>query len=268
MNFRIAVVQFRITHLQPATNFHRIEAFIIKAKKRRADVIIFPEDCITGSIFGDRSKLDTKHSNRESFRSLAKKYSIDIITGSSMEGTTNVNFNTSYYINSRGEVLGTYQKNHLYPSEKAFLSAGTEAPVFDTFYGKAGIVICWDMLFSEIFERMRAQGVQIVYCPSYWYQEIAESMPQRDPKSEEHLLDALCLTRAVETNAVLAYCNAAGVMRNPNGSIDTLIGHSQIVMPGATTIKRLSHHRETMFVQTIDPSSLKTSATIYKESEN
>lgn len=267
MNVRIAVVQLRITHLEPATNFRRIESFVVKAKKQRANVIIFPEDCITGSVFGDRSKLDTSHTNRETFRSLAKKYSIDIVTGSSMEGTAKGNFNTSYYIDSRGEVLGTYQKNHLYPSEQAFLSAGTEAPVFDTFYGKAGIVICWDMLFPEIFERMKAQGVQIVYCPSYWYREIAEAIPNRDPKSEEHLLDALCLTRAVETNAALIYCNAAGVMKNPNGSIDTLIGHSQIVMPGIGVVRRPSHHREVMFIETIDLTSLTVSGKVYQNSD-
>ena len=268
MIFRIAVVQFRITHLEPTTNFHRIERFIVKAKKKGADVIVFPEDCITGSIFGDRSKLDTNHHNRATFRSLAKKYSIDIVTGSSMVGSEEGNFNTSYYIDSQGNVLGTYRKNHLYPSERAFLSPGAEVPVFDTAFGKAGIVICWDMLFPEIFERMRHQGVQIIYSPSYWYQEIAESIPNRDPKSEEHLLDALCLTRAVETNAALIYCNAAGVMKNPNGSIDTLIGHSQIVMPGITTVKRLSHRRETMFIQTIDLSSLEASKTVYEQGGN
>lgn len=263
MIFRIAVVQFRITHLNPNTNFHRIEKFIAKAKKQKADVIVFPEDCITGSIFGDRSKLDANHHNRETFRSLAKKYSIDILTGSSMEETNKGNFNTGYYINFQGNVLGTYRKNHLYPSERAFLSPGTDVPVFDTAYGKAGIVICWDMLFPEIFARMRNQGVQIIYCPSYWYQEIAESIPNRDPKSEEHLLDALCLTRAVETNAALVYCNAAGVMKNPNGSIDTLIGHSQIAIPGIGATKRLLHRRETMFVHSLDIASLAASETVY-----
>lgn len=268
MMFRIAVVQFCITHLEPAINFRRIESFIVKAKKKNVNVIIFPEDCITGSIFGDRSKLDTNQTNRETFRLLAKKYSIDIVTGSSMEGTTNGNFNTSYYVDSQGNVLGTYRKNHLYPSERSFLSPGTDAPVFDTFYGKAGIVICWDMLFPEIFERMKDQGVQIIYCPSYWYQEIAESIPNRNPKSEEYLLDALCLTRAVETNAALIYCNAAGVMKNPNGSIDTLIGHSQIALPGMGTVKRMNHHREALFIHTLDLASLEMSKITYEKEKS
>jgi predicted amidohydrolase len=264
MNVRIAIVQFAITHLDRDKNFARIEEFLNRAVEQQAQVVVFPEDCITGSIFGDRTKLDITHANREMFRALAKTYQIDIVTGSSMEGTPDGNFNTSYYINREGEVLGTYCKNHLYPSEHAFLSAGTEALVFETAYGKAGIVICWDMLFPEIFQRLKAQGVEIIYCPSYWYREIAAPMVSYNPESEEQLLDALCLTRSVETNAALVYCNAAGIMKNPNGSVDTLIGHSQAVMPVFGPIARQTDHRETLLIADINLDLLKTSAEIYK----
>lgn len=264
MKLRIAVAQFKITHLDREKNFSRIESFVAHAAQKKARIIVFPEDCITGSIFGDLSKLDTANANRDSFRVLAKKYSIDIVTGSSMEGTPEGNFNTSYYIDAKGEVLGVYRKNHLYPSENSFLKPGTEAPVFDTTYGKAGIVICWDMLFPEIFERMRKQGVQIIYCPSYWYKEIAESMAQYNKNSEEQLLDALCLTRAVETNAALVYCNAAGNAEYKNGSKDTLIGNSQVVMPVLGAIKRLDNNKEAMFVVEIDLNLLNSSQKIYR----
>ena len=262
---RIAVVQFHIAHLDTETNFKHIEEFIQRAKADSADVIVFPEDCITASIFGDLSKLDSDRSVRDRFRSLAKQYAIDIVTGSVMEKTNEGNFNTSYYINSNGDVLGTYRKNHLYPSEYRFLGPGTEAPVFQTRFGRAGIVICWDMLFPEIFERMKKQDVQIIYCPSYWYREIAEPMTGHNPRSEEQLLDALCLARAVEANAALVYCNAAGVMTFPNDSTDTLIGHSQIVMPVLGTMERIEHNKETMFTRTIDLALLDESAKIYRD---
>ena len=265
MQIRIAIVQFKITHLDRQQNFQRIEGFIKNAVDRQANVIVFPEDCITGSIFGDLTRLDTRHANREAFREIARKYSIDVVTGSSMEGTPEGNFNTSYYINSKGEVLGTYYKNHLYPSEYSFLKPGTNVPVFETAYGKAGIVICWDMLFPEIFERMRKQGVEIIYCPSYWYREIAESMTEYNPESEEQLLDALCLARSVETNAALVYCNAAGVMKNPNGTVDTLIGHSQAVMPVLGRIRHQTHNNESVVITDLYLDLLKKSADIYKD---
>lgn len=260
---RIAVVQFAIAHLDRATNFARIERFIASAKQQHADVVVFPEDCITSSIFGDLSQLDTNKTVRDTFRALAKKYAVDIVTGSCMEGSVDGNFNTSYYIDADGNVLCEYRKNHLYPSEHAFLTPGTDAPVFTTKFGKAGIVICWDMLFPEIFARMQAQGAEIIFCPSYWYREIGDGMTKRDPKSEETLLDALCLTRAVETNAVLVYCNAAGIATFPNGSTDTLIGHSQVVMPGLGAISRLDHNDEAILIADVDVSLLAASWQTY-----
>lgn len=263
MSIRIAIVQFQITHLEREKNFQRIEQFMKQASHGGANIVVFPEDCITGSIFGDLSKLDRNQSNKNRFQTLAKKYQIDVVTGSSMEGTDEGNFNTSYYINAQGEALGIYRKNHLYPSEYSFLSPGTEAPVFETAYGKVGIVICWDMLFPEIFQRLKTQGVQIIFCPSYWYQEIADPMTYLNPYSESQLLDALCLTRAVEANAALIYCNAAGVMVNPNGTVDNLIGHSQAVMPALGPIQRDAGNRETMMIVELNLELLTKSAEIY-----
>lgn len=263
MPVHIALVQFRITHLDQKRNFERIEGFVKRAAEQGANVVVFPEDCITGSIFGDLSKLDTTGATRTAFQQLAKTYHIDIVTGSCMEGTPEGNFNTSYYIDSRGNVRGTYRKNHLYPSENAFLKPGTEAPVFETDYGKAGIVICWDMLFPEIFQRMKAQGVQIIYCPSYWYREIAKSMASYNPFSEEQQMDALCVVRALEANCALVYVNAAGVQTYNNGTCDTLIGHSQVTMPVLGTVQKASSNEEAFFLQEIDLSLLSMSQKIY-----
>lgn len=271
MKLTIAVIQFEIAQNDPEKNWERIEKFIVHSTAQKAEVVIFPEDCITGSIFGDESKLDKDQSTLKRWQELAIKHRVDIVTGSVMEqvdvetpgrpaGTGR--FNTSYYVDFKGEVLGEYRKNHLYHSE-TFLQAGTEAKVFDTQFGKAAIVICWDMLFPEIFERLKAQGVQIIYCPSYWYREIAGAMAKENARSEEQLLDALCLVRAVETNAVLIYCNAAGIAKYDNGSVDTLIGHSQIAMPVLDTVAELRHHHEKMFVHEIDLNNLKKSKKIY-----
>lgn len=262
MKLTISVIQFEIVQADPEKNWERIEKFIAHSVTQKADVVAFPEDCITGSIFGDITKLDTTQATLKRWQELAAKYRIDIVTGSVMEGTPEGNFNTSYYVDFKGEVLGQYRKNHLYHSE-TFLTPGTEAKVFDTQFGKASIVICWDMLFPEIFERLKSQGVQIIYCPSYWYREIAESMAHQNDRSEEQLIDALCLVRAVETNAAVIYCNAAGTEKHENGSVDTLIGHSQIVMPVLGTIQELRHHHEKMFVAEIDLNNLKKAKKIY-----
>lgn len=263
MNPSIAVIQYRILHLQVEENLKRIESAIACAKKKGANIAVLPEDCITSSIFGDLAKLDTTHHARDAFQVLAKKYSIDIVTGSVMEGSNKGNFNTSYYIDAAGTVLNTYHKNNLYISERKFLSPGSECSVFDTAFGKAAIVICWDMLSPNLFQNLKSQGVQLIYCPSFWFREIADTIPGRSRYSEEKLIDALCLTRSVETNAALIYCNAAGTTNYPNSTRDTCIGHSQIVMPGRGVIKKLNHNHQGMFIRTLDLSILDASKKIY-----
>lgn len=262
--FNIAIVQFSIVHLQPKTNIARIEQFIQKAKAQDSQVIIFPEDCMTSSIFGDLSYLERENIFLHQFQDLAQKYKIDIVTGSWMKETPTGAVSSSSYINSSGEVLGTYHKNHLYLSETKFLNPGTEVCVFDTAYGKAGIIICWDIMFPEIFERMKKLGVQIVYCPSYWFKEIAGEGLKYNPNCEEQHLDALCLARAVENNIVFVYANAAGVMTFPNGSTDTLVGHSQIAIPIAGAVAKMDNNEESMIVQKVDMSFLEIAGREYK----
>jgi predicted amidohydrolase len=265
MSFCVAVVQFQIVHLQPDLNFARIEDFVRQAADQGAQVVVFPEDCVTGSIFGDLSKLDRDGIARSFFQRLAKTYHVDIVTGSVMEGTAEGNFNTSYYIDASGTVLHRYEKNHLYPSEYRFLQPGTAVSVFDTAFGKAALVICWDLLFPTVFQQLRQQGVQIIYCPSYWYREIAHGVAHRDPLSEERLIDALCLSRAVEVNCAFVYANAAGLQTYADGSRDTLIGHSQIVLPIIGVAQRLEHHDEQMIFQDVDLSVLSDAARVYRD---
>lgn len=263
MKFRIAVVQFRVTHQSPQVNMRRITQFVKKAAQKKADVVVFPEDCIMGSIFGDLRLLDTTHEARDFFQSIAQKYAVDIVTGTRMERTSEGDHSVSYYIDKTGTILSRTAKHHLYPSECRFLDAGTEVKTFTTAYGKAAIVICWDMLFPALFQELKTQGVEIIYCPSFWSREIPEGISERDPLSEEKLLDALCVTRAMETNSVLVYCNAAGVMKYTDGKRDTLIGHSQIVMPTLDALVRARHHRETLLFCDVDTDLLQESKKIY-----
>ena len=204
MKLKVAVIQFEITQNDPVENWERIEKFIIHSVTQKAEVVVFPEDCITGPVKGEESKVDSTGATVAAFKELAIKHRIDIVTGSIPEGTAEGKFKTSYYIDFKGEILGVYHKNHLHHPETKFYSPGTEATMFETSFGKAAIVMSRDLLFPEIFQRLKEQEVKIIYCPSYWYRECAAAMAAFNDRSEEQLVDALCLTRAVETNAAIA----------------------------------------------------------------
>jgi predicted amidohydrolase len=263
MKLNIAIIQFEITQNDPAENWERIEKFILHSVNEKAEVVVFPEDCITGPVFDSDAKIDSVEIVKR-WQELAVKHRIDIVTGSILEEAAEGKFKTSYYIDFKGEVLGSYRKNHLHHPETKVYSPGTEATMFETSFGKAAIVMSRDLLFPEIFQRLKEQGVQIIYCPSYWYREAAAAMAHLNDRSEEDLVDALCLVRAVETNAAIVYCNAAGTMKYEDGKVETLIGHSQIAQPVLGIIQEMRHHHEKMFVHEVDLGNLKAAKKIYQ----
>lgn len=159
-------------------------------------------------------------------------------------------FNTAYYVNRHGQVAGRYTKKNLWHPERSVLSPGHElghSPPPTTFEmttrrGKtlrAGIVICWDLAFPELFREMLfqpdddddddggnapdkiggkegksstpLQGPDVVFAPICWYATDCGSTGLKWSKTgEASLLDALCQARAIENECIIAMTNVAG----------------------------------------------------------
>jgi len=78
----------------------------------------------------------------------------------------NVIHNTSFLVNREGKLAGIYRKVHLSTSEAMKgIIPGDELPVFETDFGKIGIVICWDNWFSETAKLLRLKGAEILLFP-------------------------------------------------------------------------------------------------------
>ena len=262
MKCKIAVVQFEIAQCNPEANIKKAEEYIKNASSQGANIIVFPEDFVTGPIEGKKELYDNGEIVKK-FQRLAKKYSIDIVPGSFIESTKTGNYNTTYYIDSEGEIKLRYRKINLWHPERPYFAQGNQIAVCNTKYGKIGLVICWDLIFPELFRRMVRRGVDIVICPSYWCYGDAGRGVKHDPNAEINLVDATCAARAFENEIIMVYCNAAGKM-DLGKYKDTLIGHSQITVPFKGAIKKLDHNHEEMFVQEIDTDILKDAERAYK----
>ena len=263
MKFKIAVVQFEIKQFSPKKNLSKAEQFVKKAATSEAKIIVFPEDFITGPINGKVEFADSKNKYRKFFQNLAKKYKIDIVPGSIIEKNKTGFYNTTYYIDAKGKVKSKYRKINLWHPEKKYLNPGNKISIVNTKFGKIGLIICWDLIFPEVFRNMAKRGVDIVICPSYWTFEDASIGLKYDKKSETKLVDALCVSRAFENEIILVYCNPAGNIILPKFK-GKILGHSQITVPFKGAIKRLKHNREEMFIQEVDTNILKDAEKAYK----
>lgn len=263
MHSNIAVVQFEIAQFAPEQNLARAEGFIQEAIAQQADIIVFPEDFILGPLLGRADLADFSGYYVKQLQELAVKYAIDIVPGSIIEGDEAGLYNTTYYIDRSGEILGRYRKVNLWLPERSYIEPGQHAVVCQTRFGKVGLAICWDLAFPELFRAMVKQDVEIVICPSYWCFEDAGIGIQHDRNSEITFVDALCTARAFEQEIILVYANAAGELHQDKEH-GTLIGHSQITVPFKGVLQRCEHNQERMFVQSIETAILAEAEQAYE----
>lgn len=263
MKIKIAVVQFESIRLSPEKNLKKAEEYIARAAKNKANIVVFPEDFITGTVGILKQFVDYTEKYRKHFQILARKYHIDIMPGSIIEGDKKGWHNIAYYIDSKGKVLSRYRKINLWHAERPYVNFGKDVHVFNTKYGKMGLLVCWDIMFPEVFRKMARQGVEIVICPSCWSREDAGLGLKYDKQAGTKLIDSLCIGRAFENEIIFIYCNSAGRIKEGN-EINTRFGHSQVTAPFKGVIKKADSEKEQMFFAEVDTSILKDAEKIYK----
>ncbi len=71
--------------------------------------------------------------------------------------------NAAVLINRQGKVVGYYAKMFPTISElEAGIQPGTDAPVFETDFGRVGMAICFDLNLREVAERLKVNGAELV----------------------------------------------------------------------------------------------------------
>jgi predicted amidohydrolase len=95
------------------------------------------------------------------------------IVFSMIEKDGNSYYQTGVLIGRKGEIAGKYRKTHIPLSEAEYgLTPGSEYPVFETDFGKIGIMVCWDQWFPEVSRILRSKGAEILFVPTMGYTQI------------------------------------------------------------------------------------------------
>ncbi|MET1032984.1 MAG: carbon-nitrogen hydrolase family protein, partial [Candidatus Saccharimonadales bacterium] len=172
-------------------------------------------------------------------------------------------------IDPAGEIILEYEKNNLWHPERTSLTPGTALPVVKTPIGTIGIIICWDITAPEICRELAKQGADIICCPSYWMDEVSESLYDLYPEAtpDATMLDALCPARAIENEVLFIYANngeTAEVYLEDKALHLQPVGHSQIACPILGTVAKLGHGREGVLVRTYNPALADAAEKQYK----
>ncbi|MBN2288773.1 MAG: carbon-nitrogen hydrolase family protein [Candidatus Glassbacteria bacterium] len=75
-------------------------------------------------------------------------------------------YNTAVLIDRQGRVAGKYRKVYLPEGElEDGCAPGNSFPVFDTDFGRIGMMICWDSWFVDPARALSLQGAEIIFLP-------------------------------------------------------------------------------------------------------
>jgi predicted amidohydrolase len=75
-------------------------------------------------------------------------------------------YNVAVMLGPDGKIAGKYRKVALPRGEiEAGLTPGAEYPVFDTRFGRVGMMVCYDGFFPEVARRLSDNGAEVIAWP-------------------------------------------------------------------------------------------------------
>lgn len=218
--------------------------------KTQAELIVFPESVTTG--FMPAMRVDELWHLVDIIPgrltapicAAAKRLGVYVVFPTYERGESpGVVYNSAALIGPCGTVLGVYRKTHPFPGENVALggwtTAGTEAKVYATSFGKVGMIICYDGDFPELSRVLAMQGAEIIVRPSAFLRSF-------------DIWNLTTSARAYDNHVYVIAVNAVGT---DAGKVN-YFGNSMIVSPIAERLAQARTQEELLFAE-LDPDPLR-----------
>jgi predicted amidohydrolase len=165
---RLAAVHFRPTAGKtPAEKCRAFQPLIEEAARQHADLIVLPETLTyfgTGLSLADCAEAIPGPSTKY-FGELARKHNLYIVAGL-VERDEHLIHNVAVLLGPDGKIAGKYRKVCLPRDEVAAgIAPGNEYPVFETRFGKLGMMVCYDGFFPEVARQLSNRGAEVIAWP-------------------------------------------------------------------------------------------------------
>lgn len=174
---KIAAIQMS-TVADKMENVRTVKTYLEKIKDENPDFVILPEmfccpyQTENFPIYAEKEGGPVW----QQLSGYAKQYGIYLIGGSMPEKDAEGNvYNTSYIFDREGKQIGKHRKVHLFDidvkggqtfKESDTLTAGDSDTVFDTEFGKIGVMLCFDIRFPELSRMMVNDGAKVIFVPA------------------------------------------------------------------------------------------------------
>lgn len=139
------------------------------APEQKPDVVCLPEGV---TVVGTKHRYvevgePVPGPTTEQIGRLAREIHAYVVAGL-YERVGPVVYNTAVLLDREGRLAGRYRKTHLPREEwEAGLTPGDEYPVFQTDFGRIGILVCWDVQFPEPWSALGRKGAEMILLPAW-----------------------------------------------------------------------------------------------------
>jgi predicted amidohydrolase len=164
---RLATVQYVPSGKSPRRNCEEYAPMIAEAAKQQADLVVLGETVPYVNV--RQSPAENAETipgpTTEYFGGIAKQHALHIAV-SLYERDGHLVYNTAVLLSPEGKLLGKYRKVCLPHGEvEKGVAPGTDYPVFQTKFGKVGLMICYDGFYPEVARALTANGAEVIAWP-------------------------------------------------------------------------------------------------------
>jgi len=227
---RIGCVQWQMREMHSVEELlQQVEYFINALSDYRCDIALFPE-FFNAPLMG---LSESKHSVdsirflaqyteqiRDEILKLAVSYNINVIAGSMPLIEDGQLYNVAYLCRRDGTFDAQY-KIHPTPHEKKewIMEGGSRLNIFETDFGRVGVLICYDVEFPELARMLSDKEMQILLVP-FW----------TDTKNGYLRVRRCAQARAIENECYVAIAGSTGNLPQVD-SVDIQYGQSAVFSP-------------------------------------
>jgi predicted amidohydrolase len=164
---RLAAVHYIPLGKTPAENREQFAPLIAEAADKKADLVVLPETLTqanTNKSYADCAE-PVPGPSTDYFGKLAKQYDMYVVAGL-IERDAHLIYNVAVLLGPDGKIAGKYRKVCLPRGEVTEgVAPGHEYPVFETRFGKVGMMVCYDGFFPEVARNLSANGAEVIAFP-------------------------------------------------------------------------------------------------------
>lgn len=192
-------------------NLDKLSDYAQLASKGNAKILITPELFLTGYTVKPASKLrdlaipiqqnQRQHHVIDRIASISMRYNIDIIIGLPERFTDNICYNTAVWMSNKGKIRYIYRKTHLWGKFEHSIftpypkDISSPYKIINCFGMNFGVLICYDVEFVEPARILSLKGADCILVLTAC------------PGNENHILNTIVPSRAVENSLHIVYCN-------------------------------------------------------------